>query len=437
MEGKMAVLTDKEQTLLRTVLPAGVATARTALAGVVGIYCDTEATRQGRFVGQQSAELCKGPAGGMAIRFPCFGRYGDLVLSLASFPVAFRPFANARKLFQTNQALGVGIQEVLGDRVVGAQLEPSLSLLHGEASPGCTASALALEPFLDTCVVISFGSYLLSGVELGVVLGGSDRGEIALAKINPQDLRQTIWCGVRGGAGERDQQIEAPFGAIIPEFGAADWCSLLEPGQMAAPALIGEDDATSQRQHADLPWRLEGEVASRDIGDRGRDVMRRFVQALEAFPGPTRLAGFHVFVPPGPEAFVGGAHLAEDTAGHLGRQAVPGPHLVVEIVVQAPSVGGLAMGKGVLAGLIQRITIRQLGQSQLTKLLRGGDQFQFGGDGGVHTLVFLLSSQCSEERAVLPPTPEGLGIRTATLMKHEKAEQEGRDYSAPAHQEQA
>ena len=36
---------------------------------------------------------------------------------------------------------------------------------------------------------------------------------------------------------------------------------------------------------------------------------------------------------------------------------------VVEIMVEPLAVRGLAMGKGVLAGLIQRITVGQLGQS--------------------------------------------------------------------------
>ena len=52
-----------------------------------------------------------------------------------------------------------------------------------------------------------------------------------------------------------------------------------------------------------------------------------------------------------------------------------GPYLVVEIVVQALAVGGLAMPRRMLADLIQRCTVRQLGQAQLAELYRGRDQF--------------------------------------------------------------
>jgi hypothetical protein len=95
MEGEAAVLADKEQAVPGTILSAGVATARAALAGVVGINRDTDAARQGGFVGQQSAEFRKRPAGGMAIRFARFGGNGNKLFSLAAFPATFRPFANA------------------------------------------------------------------------------------------------------------------------------------------------------------------------------------------------------------------------------------------------------------------------------------------------------------------------------------------------------
>ena len=66
----------------------------------------------------------------------------------------------------------------------------------------------------------------------------------------------------------------------------------------------------------------------------------------------------------------GGGHLAEHTAGHLGRQAMRGAYLVVERLVQALVIGGLPMGKGILACLIECIPIGQLCLSQRSKLLR-------------------------------------------------------------------
>jgi hypothetical protein len=89
----VALLTDKEQPVLRAVLPAGMATAWTALAGVVGIYRDTDATCQGGFVGEQSAQFGKRPASGMAIGVVCFGRHGDKLFPFAALFATFGAFA--------------------------------------------------------------------------------------------------------------------------------------------------------------------------------------------------------------------------------------------------------------------------------------------------------------------------------------------------------
>jgi hypothetical protein len=68
-------------------------------------------------------------------------------------------------------------------------------LADGDASPGGRTSAFVLEPLLYTGVVVGFGSHLLSGVKLGVVLGRGEGGQIALAQIDAYHLRQRSWCG--------------------------------------------------------------------------------------------------------------------------------------------------------------------------------------------------------------------------------------------------
>ena len=83
MEGELTVLADKEQAVLGTVLSARVATARAGLTGVVRIHADAATTRQNRFVGQQSSEFGKGPAGGMSIRLAGFGGNRDQLLAEA------------------------------------------------------------------------------------------------------------------------------------------------------------------------------------------------------------------------------------------------------------------------------------------------------------------------------------------------------------------
>ena len=82
-----------------------------------------------------------------------------------------------------------------------------------------------------------------------------------------------------------------------------------------------------------------------------------------------------------------------------------GTHLFVEVVVQASAVGRLAMGKGVLAGVVECIPVGKLGLPQLTKLLGSGDQFEFHGKSGVHISLFMVSREKTERSAVWIPTP--------------------------------
>src|SRR5215472_13400820 len=99
MEGELALLADKEQPVVGTVLPAGVAAARTGLTGVVGIHADTTTPRQGRLVGQQSPQLGKRPAGGMPIRPARFGGNRDQLLALAAPRAAPAALADVREVF--------------------------------------------------------------------------------------------------------------------------------------------------------------------------------------------------------------------------------------------------------------------------------------------------------------------------------------------------
>jgi len=72
----------------------------------------------------------------MAIRFAGFGRDRDELFPLAALLPASGPLADACEVFQSDQTVGMGVQEVLGNRMVDAQLKPSLSLPYGDASLG-------------------------------------------------------------------------------------------------------------------------------------------------------------------------------------------------------------------------------------------------------------------------------------------------------------
>ena len=121
----MALLADKEQALPGTVPLAGVATAGAALAGEVRIHTDAATVIQSGFVGQQTTEFRKSPLRGVPVGFAGFGGNWHQVFALAALRAAFGPLTNTREVFQANQTVGMGVQDVLGDGMVGAQLEPS------------------------------------------------------------------------------------------------------------------------------------------------------------------------------------------------------------------------------------------------------------------------------------------------------------------------
>ena len=97
----------------------------------------------------------------------------------------------------------------------------------------------------------------------------------ALPQIDAYHLRQRGWRGVRGVDGQRHQEIKAVLSSIVPEFSPADLCPVLEPGRMASIVLIGQDHSPGERQHTHQASGFEGIVAFVDIGDGGRDVVRR------------------------------------------------------------------------------------------------------------------------------------------------------------------
>jgi hypothetical protein len=112
--------------------------------------------------------------------------------------------------------------------MVGIQLQPSLSLAQRDSAARGTASAFSLKPRLEARVMICLRSYFLSAMELCAIVQGCYRCQIALAHIDADNARVTLWHGVRRFDRQTDQQVEALFAAIIPEFGAAQARSTLE-----------------------------------------------------------------------------------------------------------------------------------------------------------------------------------------------------------------
>ena len=359
----MTALTHEAQSLLGPVLWADIATARACLAGVVGIYLHTEGTGTHRFIVQETAQLRKGPATGVAV--------GSALLLRGLFAVLpFGALTNARQLFQANKTVGMGVQNVLTDRMVRVQLQPSLSLAQEDASSCRAASAFLLKSFLESGVVVGFGSYCLSRVELGAIVQRGNGGKIALAHIHTNNARMALRHGIRRLDGQAYQQVEAFPGLVIPEFGFPKRCRLPQQGNVLGIALVGQHHAPGAGQETHALLGLEGVVVPIDVDQGGRNVVGGRIQALKPLFGVAQTARFGMLPGLGPQGFVGGSHLPGNTACHLGRQAKPGAHIRIGRFLEALAITRLAMGERVGTDIVQGIAVRQLGLSQGRELIR-------------------------------------------------------------------
>ena len=377
MQGVPALLADKEQALPGPVLAAGVATARAGLAGIVGIHLDAQRPGEDRLIGEQPVQLGEGPPARVPVGAALPLRRLLAVLALGAVP-------NARELFQPDEGMGMGVQDALADRVVGIQLQPSLSRADGDSPPGGAASAFSLKSFLQAGVMVRLAADLLSGGELGAMVQGRHRGQIPLPDVHAEHLVLAFRRRVRRLEGEGDQQVEPLLAPVIPELGPADGGSLLEQGHVATPALVRDVDPPPKRQEAHLLPGSQRIIAAQIVGEGRRDVMGRLVQALEASFGGAQATGLGVLLRLGPQRLIGAAHLAGHIAGHLGGQAKLAAQVSIGRFLQPLAAARFPVGKGVGADIIQGSPIRQLGGAQRTELVRRGQQFQFGGQGGLH-----------------------------------------------------
>src|SRR5437773_6642884 len=69
MEGILTGLTDKQETLARTILLAGIAAHGASLTGIVGVHFDGHTAIQRGFVGDHGMQLGKGPLGMTGVGF--------------------------------------------------------------------------------------------------------------------------------------------------------------------------------------------------------------------------------------------------------------------------------------------------------------------------------------------------------------------------------
>lgn len=375
----MADLTAKQQPRMWAISLAGMAAAGTGLTGVIGIDLDTEQPSKSRLVGEMGIQLSKSPLGGVPIGFPLLLR-GPLAL------LPFGALPDVGQVFQADQCVGMGVQNMLSNGMIGIQLQPSLSPADSDPPPFCRASAFLLKPLLEAGIVICFGAYFLSRIELRPVPKRGNGDKVALAHIHTKNLALVTGLGIRRLDGQTHQQIEALPGLVIPEFGPADDGPMLQQGHMPVVALVRHMDTASQREEAHLLAGSEGVVVSIDVGQRGRDVLGSVIQTFEATLGVAEPSGFGILAGTSPQRLVRGSNLPKDAARQLGRQGKLTAYLLVQVTVQLLAVARLAVSEGLDTRQIQRVPIGQLGLPQRLKLLGRGSQFKFGGQGCFHLL---------------------------------------------------
>src|SRR6266581_9459364 len=84
----------------------------------------------------------------------------------AMFP--FGPFSDVCQVFQSDDAVWVALDNVLGDGMVGLQLQPSLSSADDHKASGSGTSAFALQAFAQSSIMVGFGAYRFARIESGL-----------------------------------------------------------------------------------------------------------------------------------------------------------------------------------------------------------------------------------------------------------------------------
>src|SRR2546426_9975133 len=100
MEGIVATLTDKEQTLVGAIGISGMPAHGARLAGVVGIHFHRHTACTHRLVGNVAMQFGKGPFGGMSVRSSLLPRGLLPMLTLGAL-------TDVRQVFQADDAVWV------------------------------------------------------------------------------------------------------------------------------------------------------------------------------------------------------------------------------------------------------------------------------------------------------------------------------------------
>src|SRR2546421_9904511 len=151
MQVILAVLTDKQESLVRTVRLRGVPTTGTHLRCVGGIHLDGHRAVTSGFVADHSVQFPKGPSG--------IGGIGLTLLPTGTLPLAsLCLFSDVFQVFQADHGPWILLHNALADHMIGILLQPSLSPANSNETPCCGTSAFSLKTLSESGVVIGFGN---------------------------------------------------------------------------------------------------------------------------------------------------------------------------------------------------------------------------------------------------------------------------------------
>ena len=182
----MAVLTDKEQALLRTIGIRGMTTHRACLARIVRIHLDCHRRVQESLVGNHALQLFKGPCGGGRIRFTLLPGGFLALLAAASF-------TDVCQVLQTNEAVWVLVYDAFRDHMIGVLLQPSLSSTHHDESSRSGASAFFLKTLSQSRVMIRFGNNPFARMKGPISSGGSSHRQVAHTNVYTGNTSMGFW----------------------------------------------------------------------------------------------------------------------------------------------------------------------------------------------------------------------------------------------------
>src|SRR5713101_213425 len=333
MQDILTALTHEEQAFVGPVSRTRKATTWASLAGMGGIDFHGHAAGEQGFVRKVAVQFSKGPLRVDTVALTLLPRnaLGALPVWLTLVGTPLGAFADVCQVFQADDALWVRVHDAMTDEMIAILFQPSLSSTDDDQSSRGGTSALFLQPFSQSGIVIGCGAYSLTGIEMAVVFRiGRDR-QVPLSDIDTDHVGMILWAWITNCYFQGDEQVKLLVRFVIPELGSTDICSIGDSRTVFAVSGVGNNHPSRERQDADLCIFLQAVVAMVVVGNRRRDVLRWTIQTLVAFLRCACTACGRILPDFGPQGFVGGSHLAWDITSHLGRYLVDATYLIVAV----------------------------------------------------------------------------------------------------------